>query len=121
MDQLNFVVLYVDDLQKSTAFYADLLGAKFEQLSPVFTRLVMKSSLIFGLKTKPSVVPPATPPGGSEIGFVLGDAKAVDAAHDDWRHRGIRIIQAPIDEPFAHTFVAVDPDGHRIRVTAPKA
>ena len=31
-----------------------------------------------------------------------------------WRAHVVSIIQAPCDMDFGHTFVAVDPDGHRI-------
>ena len=62
--------------------------------------------------------PVATPTGGSEIAFMVAD---VDAVHTDWLSRGLTILQAPTDMDFGRTFVAVDPDGHRLRVFAPAA
>ncbi|MBC7860514.1 MAG: drug:proton antiporter, partial [Burkholderiaceae bacterium] len=53
--------------------------------------------------------------------FALADADAVRARHADWARRGLAIIQTPIELDFGHTFVALDPDGHRLRVFAPKA
>ena len=52
--------------------------------------------------------------GGFEI--VRAD---VDAQHVDWRKRGLPIAQAPTTMDFGRTFVALDPDGHRLRVFAP--
>jgi predicted enzyme related to lactoylglutathione lyase len=57
--------------------------------------------------------------GGSEICFSVADAKAVDATHSDWRKRGLKIAQEPTAMDFGRTFVALDPDGHRLRVFAP--
>ena len=39
--------------------------------------------------------------------------------HEAWSQRGLRIAQAPVGMDFGHTFVALDPDGHRLRVFAP--
>ena len=57
----------------------------------------------------------------SEIAFAVADAAAVDATHADWRSRGYPIAQKPTAMDFGHTFVALDPDGHRLRVFAPAA
>jgi len=59
--------------------------------------------------------------GGSEICFTVLDDKAVDETHTDWRKRGLTIAQAPTAMDFGRTFVALDPDGHRLRVFAPAA
>ena len=63
----------------------------------------------------------------ARIGLVLGDmaqvadAEAVARTHADWKSRGLPIAQAPTAMDFGHTFVALDPDGHRLRVFAPGA
>jgi predicted enzyme related to lactoylglutathione lyase len=41
--------------------------------------------------------------------------------HAEWKRRGLTIVQAPTRLDFGTTFVAVDPDGHRLRVFAPEA
>jgi hypothetical protein len=56
-----------------------------------------------------------------EIAFTVADANAVDDAHADWSRRGLKIAQAPTQMDFGRTFVALDPDGHRLRVFAPGA
>lgn len=51
----------------------------------------------------------------------MADAIAVDTMYTDWKRRGLEIIQAPTRMSFGATFVALDPDGHRLRVFAPPA
>jgi predicted enzyme related to lactoylglutathione lyase len=51
----------------------------------------------------------------------VADAAAVEATHADWTRRGLRIAQVPTRMGFGTTFVAVDPEGHRLRVFAPVA
>ena len=41
--------------------------------------------------------------------------------HATWVAKGLAVIQTPTDMDFGHTFVALDPDGHRLRVFAPSA
>jgi predicted enzyme related to lactoylglutathione lyase len=66
------------------------------------------------------VLPAAAGRGGaSELAFTVADAEAVNQRHVDWSRRGLPILQAPTDMDFGRTFVALDPDGHRLRVFAP--
>ena len=115
----NFVILYVDNVPASAAFYADLLGAPPAEASPGFAMFAMPSGLMFGLWARDTVEPKAGANGGSEIAFTVADAEAVKAYHADWQGRGLPIAQAPTDMDFGRTVVALDPDGHRLRVFAP--
>lgn len=40
----------------------------------------------------------------------------VDALYNRWREMGLTIAQAPRELDFGYSFVAQDPDGHRLRV-----
>ena len=46
---------------------------------------------------------------------------AVEAAHVRWSAQGAPIAQSPTRMDFGYTFVALDPDGHRLRAFAPAA
>lgn len=120
MRDLNFVILYVNSPSASAAFYAELLGKQPVEASPTFAMFAMTSGVMLGLWSRHTVEPAATAAGGgAEIAFTVADAEAVRATHADWRRRGLPIAQEPTAMDFGHTFVALDPDGHRLRVFAP--
>ena len=120
MPDPNFVILYVDDAASAATFYADLLRRPPIESSPTFAMFALDSGVMLGLWTKGGVQPAATPPGGGELGFSVADAAAVEALHGEWRQRGLTITQGPTEMDFGRTFVALDPDGHRLRVFAPR-
>jgi catechol 2,3-dioxygenase-like lactoylglutathione lyase family enzyme len=120
MSDPDLVILYVRSPAASAAFYADLLGRKPVESSPTFAMFVFDTKLKLGLWARHTVEPSAAAVGLSgEIVFPAPDSKAVDACHADWSRRGLTIVQPPTEMDFGHTFVALDPDGHRLRVFAP--
>jgi predicted enzyme related to lactoylglutathione lyase len=121
MSDPTFVLLYVNDPTASAAFYATLLGHPPVESSPTFVMFALRSGVMLGLWTRHEVTPAATPPGGAELAFTVEDAAAVTATHAEWAGRGLVIAQAPTRLDFGFTFVALDPDGHRLRVFAPGA
>lgn len=120
MLNVDFVLLYVDSPTASAAFYTDLLGRPPVEASPTFAMFAMDSGLMLGLWSRHTVEPKATvPPASGEIAFVVPGVDAVRATCADWAGRGLPIAQEPTAMDFGHTFVALDPDGHRLRVFAP--
>jgi predicted enzyme related to lactoylglutathione lyase len=119
MTDINFILLYVDSPSLSEAFYAGLLGRPAAESSPTFAMFAMPSGIMLGLWGREGVKPAANAPGGGEIAFAVENADAVEARCADWRKRGLEIVQPPTDMDFGRTFVALDPDGHRLRVFAP--
>jgi predicted enzyme related to lactoylglutathione lyase len=118
----NLVVLYVKNSDTSAAFYKTLLDRPIVQSSPKFSMLPLGGEAMLGLWQRDAVEPPAgDEAGGNEIVFNVADPDAVRATHEAWKARGVTIAQAPTALPFGHTFVALDPDGHRVRVLAPSA
>ncbi|HEY8026203.1 MAG TPA: VOC family protein [Burkholderiaceae bacterium] len=118
MKDMNYTLLYVDNPPASAAFYAGLLDKEPVESSPGFALFVLDSGVKLGLWSKHTVEPGATPVGGSELGFSVADRQTVDAHYEVWKGLGMRIAQAPTDLDFGYTFVALDPDGHRLRVFA---
>jgi catechol 2,3-dioxygenase-like lactoylglutathione lyase family enzyme len=113
----NFVILYVDSPEKSGAFYSALLGRQPVESSPTFVLFVFDSGFKLGLWSRHTVEPAAEAPGGgAEIVLAVDTPAAVDAMHADWSGRGLKILQTPTDMDFGRTFVALDPDKHRLRV-----
>jgi catechol 2,3-dioxygenase-like lactoylglutathione lyase family enzyme len=118
----NFLLLYVDSPTASAAFYTPLLGHAPVEASPTFALFALPSGVMLGLWSKHTVEPTAPPTfGGSELAFTVDDAAAVRSKHAEWSARGLTIAQPPIELDFGHSFVALDPDGHRLRVFAPRA
>jgi predicted enzyme related to lactoylglutathione lyase len=113
----NFVILYVDQPPQSGAFYSALLGREPVESAPTFVLFVLDNGFKLGLWSRHTVEPAAAAAGGgAEIVFALDTLDAVDATHADWAGRGLKILQAPTDMDFGRTFVALDPDNHRLRV-----
>ena len=118
----NFVLLYVDSPAASAAFYSELLGHPPVESSPTFALFALASGVMLGLWSKHTVEPAAPAHfGGAELAFTVSDAAAVQATLAAWTARGLPIAQLPTELDFGHTFVALDPDGHRLRVFAPGA
>ena len=119
MPEFGFVLLYVDSPAASAVFYGDLLGQTPVEQSPTFAMFVLRPGVMLGLWSRHTVEPAAQAAGGGgEVAFTAEDA---DAVHADWVRRGLTIAQPPTDMDFGRTFVALDPDGHRLRVLVPLA
>lgn len=117
MTSPNFVILYVDQPQRSGAFYGALLGREPVESSATFVLFALDNGFKLGLWSRHTVEPAASAAGGgAEIVFALDTPDAVDAAHADWAGRGLKILQTPTNLDFGRTFVALDPDNHRLRV-----
>jgi predicted lactoylglutathione lyase len=80
----------------------------------------LPSGVMLGLWSRHTVEPsaPATLGGGSEVAFAVESKQQVAVLYESWTSRGLRVAQKPVDLDFGHTFVALDPDGHRLRVFA---
>lgn len=114
---LSLVILLVADPGASARFYRDLFGAEPIEESPTFAMFALPSGIAVGLWSRHTVEPPMTGgPGAMELCFREPD---VDGIHEAWAARGVAIAQAPTDLDFGRTFVALDPDGHRLRVFRP--
>ena len=119
----NFIILYVDSPTASAAFYAELLGKPPVESSATFAMFALPSGVVLGLWSRHTVEPAPAPTlgGGSEVAFAVESRDQVTSLYDAWRGRGLRVAQEPVDMDFGHTFVALDPDGHRLRVFAAAA
>lgn len=115
----TYMLLYVDSPQASGDFYRALLDCEPVETSPTFVLFVLQSGLKLGLWSRHTVEPAAAAAGGgAEIAIAVDDPDAVDATHAQWRARGLSMLQPLTDLDFGRSFVALDPDGHRLRVFA---
>lgn len=122
MPDFSFLLLHVEDPIASAGFYSGLLGIPVLEQSPTFAMLPLRDGVMLGLWSRRAVEPKSSgQPGASEVAFTVADAAAVEATHAAWKKRGLRIAQPPTAMDFGTTFVALDPDGHPLRVFAPEA
>ena len=113
----HYFLLYVDSPATSANFYSRLLDKPPVELNPTFALFILDTGVKLGLWSRHTVEPAARiTGGGGEVGFSLPDNAAVDALHAQWVASGATIIQSPTTLDFGYTFVAQDPDGHRLRV-----
>ncbi|CAM4478320.1 MAG: hypothetical protein LEGION0403_FIIPPAGN_02446 [Legionella sp.] len=112
------VVLYVDNLLVSSLFYQDLLGIKPEEDSPTFHSFKLSNGMGLGLKAKHSVEPLTNENGSGELAFTLMNNREVDELFVEWQGKEIRMAQSPTVVPYGYTFLALDPDGNRLRVVS---
>jgi predicted lactoylglutathione lyase len=117
MIEPNFIMLYVDSPAKSADFYTRLFGKNPVEASPTFALFILDSGIKFGLWSKHTVEPAAQMTGGGgEVAFSVVDSEQVDATYSRWVKQGLSIAQEPVQMDFGYTFVALDPDNHRLRV-----
>ena len=120
MTDPNFILLYVASPATSADFYARVLGRPPVESSPTFVMFRLESGVMLGLWTRDGVNPaPTAGGGGGELAIAVDGDAAVDALHSAWRDTGVTIAQAPLKLDFGRSFLALDPDGHRLRVFAP--
>jgi len=122
MPDFNFLLLHVRDHEASAALYHELLGIPVVELKHDIAILPLRDGVMLGLWRSDTVEPASSgQTGAAETTFAVTDAREVERLHDDWRARGVPILQAPTAMSFGTTFVAADPDGHRLRIFAPPA
>ena len=121
MPQPTATLFYVADIPKSSAFYTELFGLKPSVASPFYAMFKLANSFEIALYDRHKLTPPAGPMSASaELGFVVPDHAALEALHQEWLTKGIQIIMPPTKMYFGGThFMALDPDGHRLRVGTP--
>jgi predicted enzyme related to lactoylglutathione lyase len=115
----NELILYVDDVAVSAQFYRRILGVAPTEEFDGFAVFPMAGGFDLGLQDKHDIEPaPQAAFGGFEICVADVDRAAVDALYGEWAGQGVPIVMAPTEDVFGYTFVATDPDGHRLRVCA---
>ncbi|MDP9109293.1 MAG: VOC family protein [Pseudomonadota bacterium] len=120
MTDPNFILLYVANPIASAEFYSRLLGKPAQEVSPTFAMFGLDTGVMLGLWAAHTVAP--APDHGSargELAFTVAGVDEVHARFRDWSEAGLMIAQEPTRMDFGTTFVACDPDGHRLRVFAP--
>lgn len=113
----NLFLVYVSDVERSTAFYSDLFGMEPQMVTPRYVPYEVAPGVLFALWNG-GVTPPSDTPRTSEVGLMIpGGGEAVDDVFRAWVAKGVAVVEPPADAPFGRTFVAADPDGNLLRVS----
>jgi lactoylglutathione lyase len=114
MDQVGYVILFVADLERSVAFYRDVIGLPFKLHGDGYVEFATRGTR-FGLYdrdrleelTGQGTERPQSP--GGEVVFLVED---VDAEAARLRAAGAPILRGPVDRAWGHrTLHVLDPDG----------
>jgi catechol 2,3-dioxygenase-like lactoylglutathione lyase family enzyme len=115
----NSVILYVADVDASAAFYRSVLGADPIETFEGFAVFALSDTVTLGLQARDQIdPPPEAHVGGGELSLSDVDRDTVDRLYAEWTALGVPMALEPTDLDFGYTFVATDPDGHRLRVCA---
>jgi lactoylglutathione lyase len=117
MPSLDYVILYVDDLDRAMAFYRSVLRVEGERRSATYAEMRLSNAKLgFYLRDAlPELIGrPGGPGPSAEVVFLVED---VDAEAERLRGDGVRIIAGPVDRPWGHrTLHLEDPDGHVVEL-----
>jgi len=113
MRRVDYVIRYVLNLEKSVAFYRDVLGVPLKLIGDGYAEFDTEN-VRFGLYQRsrlPQLIG-REPAGGGSDGEVVFLVKDVDAWAERLRGAGIEVLSGPTDRPWGHrTLHMADPDG----------
>jgi len=111
---LNFVMLYVPDIEQARAFYTEKLGFVVEGQQPGFIQFKQNAgmSALFALQEQAGV----SPHQGVELWWSVDNA---DATYATLLATGVETVSQPTDEPFGRAFTIKDPAGNSINMFQP--
>lgn len=111
---LNFIIIYVRDIDQAKTFYTQALGMTYVEAlsSPTFATVRTDAGAMVGLQDATASRLPAgreEQPGGVELSFEVED---VDATWQRWQAAGVDMVTEPMDLPFGRYYMAKDMEGH---------
>lgn len=111
----DYVVVYVSDMQRSTAFYRDVLGLPLKFTSPGWTEFATGSLTLalHGTGVPPLIEQPGRPPAGqAHLAFVVDDLQAL---YETLKAQDVHFSLPPEKQPTGRTLAVMhDPDGFGI-------
>ena len=121
---LDYLVLVVSDIEVSTRFWRDVVGAELDHTSGPFSqfrigevRLGLFEAEAMASTLGREVALPEPGRAGFEVGFVVDD---VDATFDELVAAGAGAVTVPADRPWGQrTAYVADPDGYLIELVRP--
>ena len=113
-------VLAVQDLDRSTAYFRDVLGFQADWADASDWRLLSRGRVRIMLGSCPGALSASAIGDHSYFGYMEVDD--VDALHDEFVQQNALILAPPADRPYGmREFVVATPDGRRFVVGQPVA
>jgi lactoylglutathione lyase len=121
--RLGYAILFVSDLERSVAFYRDVLGFPFRFANESYAEFATGGAKfsLYARSHLPELIGVAAPAGPApwpqgEVAFLCDD---VDGEHERLRNAGVRVLAPPTDRPWGErTLHVADPDGNVVELTA---
>ncbi|MEH7123270.1 VOC family protein [Bacillus sp. JJ1773] len=122
--KLGYVILYVENLDKTKHFYENLLGLELRNEFGTYIEFNTGSTVLsFNTREGGREVTSLPIPNGIrkeqtfELGFVTED---VEGFVEGLREEGVSILMEPVEKPWGQKVAYVeDPDGHYIEICSP--
>ena len=110
--QLDYVIAYVSDMQRSVAFYRDVLGLPLKFTSPGWSEFKTGSTTLALHRTgdaKDEARQGMPPAGQAQLGFMVDD---LSAAYEELKVRDVYFSIPPQKQTSGATLAVLhDPDG----------
>lgn len=114
----NLFLVYVSDVERSTAFYSKLFDIEPQMITPRYVPFEVAPGVLFAIWSGHDEAVTPDIPRSSELGLMVPSSQAsVDDVFTAWVAKGATVVKEPYDEVFGRTFVVADPDGNLIRVS----
>lgn len=110
---MDFVAYNVADLDRSVAFYRDVLGLKLSgQWGDSFAEFEVPPTTLALVVLPPEAQRPASAgSGGAAVALSVPD---VAAALEELRGKNVPVLMGPMDTPVCHMALITDPDGNSV-------
>ena len=116
----NLLIFYVKNPLESAVFYEKIFEKKPVAAFPTYVAFSFENGFNFALWSTIAKDFVSSGSGNlAEMVFMVTDETEVRRIRKLWGDLGVTIEQELFDAVFGLNFVALDPDGHRIRVSIP--
>jgi lactoylglutathione lyase len=123
--RLGYAILFVSDLERSIAFYRDVIGLPFRFAAEDYAEFATEGAkfALYARRALPQLIGVEAPAGEAswpqgEVAFFVDD---VDAEHERLVSAGARVLAPPADRPWGErTLHVADPDGNVVELTRAK-
>ena len=111
MNTLGYVIVFVSDMNRSIAFYRDVLGFPLKHQSHKWTEFGTEGTTLalhLADAADHTHTHATTPAGHCQIGWTVPD---LDAFHAEMTAKDVKCVQPPKKEDFGRLASYADPDG----------